>query len=206
LLGAKKCGVLTMSEERSDRGFRTAIDDAIAVVEAERRAQQEHELAEKHRLEKARQQATIVREIMIIPLLNDLHRDFAADKKKVLPEWQIQSDGDTDTVSGTAATPNLGPGVPTFTIKAEASVAEQGAALNLSVVCSCVDSKNASAGKPRELVAKTKSVPMQKFDDLGSQMWFHKQLEECARMCVLTKMRQSSKSDAESVPQAAVGV
>jgi hypothetical protein len=196
-----------MTEAKSDQGFRKAIDDAIAVVEAERKAQQEQEQAEKRRLDKARQQATIVREIMIVPLLNDLRDDFATDGKKVLPEWQVQSDGDTDAFSGTAITPHLGASGPTcFTIKAEASVAEQGAALNLSVVCSCGDPKNTSASKFRQIFEKTKSVPLLKFDELGTHMWFHKQLEECARMCVLTKMRQSSRNDADCAAPAAVEV
>jgi len=195
-----------MSEEKPTLEFRQAIDDAIAVVEAERKAQEERELAEKNRLEKARQKAMMVREIIIIPLLNDLRNDFAAARKKVLPEWQVQSDGDVDKFFATAATPNLGAGGSTyFTIKAAASVAEHGAALDLSVVCSRVDPKNTASQLP-PLYGKTKSTPMLKFDDLGSQMWFHKQLEECARMCVLTRMRQSRNGDADCVPQAPVDV
>jgi hypothetical protein len=205
--GAQHVEVLTMAEAKSDQGFKKAIDDAIAVVEAEWKAQQEQELAQKRRLDKARQQAMVVREIMIVPLLNDLRDGFAADGKKVLPEWQVYSDGDIDAVSGTAVAANLGDGGPTcFTIKAEASVAEQGTALNLSVVCSCGDPKDAPTSKVRQLFEKTKMAPMMKFDELGSQMWFHKQLEECARMCVLTKMRRSSKSDADCAAQAAVEV
>jgi len=146
-----------MSEEKPTLEFRQAIDDAIAVVEAERKAQEEREQAEKHRLERARR-------------------------------------------------PHAGAGGSTyFTIKAEASVAEHGAALDLSVVCSRVDPKNTASQLP-PLYGKTKSTPMLKFDDLGSQMWFHKQLEECARMCVLTRMRQSRNGDADCVPQAPVDV
>jgi len=199
--------ILALSQQNPGRGFRKSIGDAIAVVEAEWKAQRERELAERHRLEKARQKAMMVREIMILPLLNDLCEDFAADEGKLLPEWQVQSGGDIDTVYGIAVTPNLNDGGPSsFTIKAEASVAEQGATLNLTVGCSCVDAQNISTGKVRQIYEKTKAATMLRFDDLGGEMWFHKQLEECARMCVLTRMRHTPRCDADSVLQAAVSV
>ena len=80
------------------RGFNRSIDDAITVVEAEWKAQREHELAEKTRLESARQKALMVREIMILPLLNDLAADFARHKRNVLPTWEVQSGGDADAL------------------------------------------------------------------------------------------------------------
>jgi len=190
--------ILAQVKPKTDRGFRKSIDDAIAVVEAEWRAQRDRELAEKNRLETARQKALMVRELMILPLLNDLSTDFAANEKKVLPNWQVQSAGDLDTVYGIASTPTVDDGGPScFIIKAGASVAEQGAALNLSVECSCVDAQNLATGKIRQVTEKTKAMPMAKFDDLGSQLWFQDQLKECARMSVLTRMRHIPRADAQ---------
>lgn len=203
----KAVEALASLKPKPDRGFRQAIDDAIAVVEAEWKAQRERELAERNQLEKARQKAMIVRELMIVPLLNDLCEDFATDEAKVLPKWQVESDGTADTFSGMAVTPSVNDSGPTcFTIRAEASVVEQGATLNLSVACSCIDAKNMPTGKVRQIHEKTKTAAMVKFDELSTQIWFHRQLQECARMCVLTRMRQSARSDADSVPQDAVGV
>ena len=189
---------LAQVKPKPDQGFRKSIDDAIAVVEAERRAQRERELAEKNRLETARQKALMVREIMVLPLLNDLSADFATDEKKVLANWQVESSGDLDAVFGIASTPALNDGGPSrFVIKAGESVAEQGVALNLSVECTCVDAQHLASGKVRQISEKTKALPIAKFDDLGSQMWFQDQLKECVRMSVLTRMRQISKADAQ---------
>jgi hypothetical protein len=193
-----------MAQETAAKGFRQTIDDAIDVVEAERKAQQERELAANMLLEKARQKATMVREIIIVPLLKELHKEFATARKKVLPKWEIQSDGDGERYGATAATPNLGSGGPPFyTIKAETSLVEGGAELSMSVVCSRVDPRNTSGNRVPPLYDKTKSVPIMKLDELGSQMWFQAQLAECARMCVLTKMRQSPNDDEDCVPAAA---
>jgi hypothetical protein len=205
----KAIEMAAQAKPKPDRGFRKSIDDAIAVVEAEWKAQRERELAERTRLERARQKALMVREIMILPQLNELCGDFAADEEKILPNWQVQSGGDIDTAFGMAVTPAVNDGGPScFTIKGEASVAEQGATLNLTVACSCVDAQNLSTGKVRQIHEKTKAATiaklddlgnatMVKFDDLASEMWFHKQLEECARMCVLTRMRHTPRPRVE---------
>lgn len=209
-MSADKCGdwgfrkivrVSPKHEEKSAWGFREAINDAIAVVEAEQNAQREREAAEKARLEKARQKAMTVQKTAIIPLLNDLSDHFAADEKKILPEWQIQSDEHADklTFRGEATTPDLtANGAKYFTIKAEASVAEQGDAVNLSVVCSWAERTNTSADQLAPLYNKTKKFLMQpKFDESGSRTWFYRHLTECARMCVLTKMRQFPATEAD---------
>ncbi len=203
----KPSGILEQVKPRTDRGFKKSIDDAISVVEAEWKAQREHELAEKNRLESARQKAIMIREIMILPLLNDLATDFENAKKRVLPNWQVQSGGDTDAIYGIASTPPIDDGGPsTFIVKAGVIVAEQGATLNLSVECSCVDAQNLSTGKIRQICEKTKAVTIAKFEELSSQMWFHDQLKECVRMCVLTRMRHMPRSDAGPVLEAAPSV
>jgi hypothetical protein len=190
--------VLAQVKPRSDRGFNRTIDEAIAVVEAEWKAQREHELAEKNRLDAARQKALMVREIMILPLLNDIATDFATNARKVLPNWQVQSSGDADVVYGMATTPAVDDGGPTsFVIKAAATVMEQGGSLNLAVECSCVDAQHLSTGKIRQITEKAKSATMTKFDDLGAQMWFHDQLKECVRICVLTRLRHIRRGDIE---------
>ena len=208
--GGFKKGVaemLTQAKSKPDRGFRKSIDDAIGVVETEWKAQCEREQAERNRLEKARQKAMMVREIMILPQLNDLCADFATDEEKVLPNWCVQSGGNDDEVHGRAVTPAIGDGGPScFTIRAVASVAEQGATLNLTVECSCVDAQNFATGKIRQIYEKTKAATMLKFDDLTNEMWFHKQLEECARMCVLTRMRHSPRRDVGLAVEAAIRV
>ena len=87
-------------------------------------------------------------------------------------------------------------GPSSFLIKAAAAVIEQGAGLTLSVECSCVDAQNLATGKVRQLCEKTKAAAMMKFDDLGNQLWFHEQLKECVRLCVLTRLRHVHQSDA----------
>ena len=78
--------------------FRKAIDNEIAKIEAEQKEQQERKAAAKSQLQKAREKAVIVRDKIIIPLLNSLRNKFFADPetKKVLPNWQVQSDGNVD--------------------------------------------------------------------------------------------------------------
>ena len=98
------------------------------MVQTEWKVQRSGELAERKRLEKARQKAIMVREIMILPQLNDLCKDFANDEEKVLPNWQVQSGGDADEVYAIAMTPTVDDGGPScFVMKAQASVVEQGA-------------------------------------------------------------------------------
>jgi hypothetical protein len=194
-----------MNAEKSCKGFKQIIADAIEVVEAERKAQEEREQAENMRLEKARQKAMMVREIIVVPLLNELRDNMAAAGKEVLPQWQVQPAADGGNFFGTATTPNLGPGgPPCYTIKAEASVGEHGAALDLSVVCFHADPTSTSTSRVPPLYDKRKSMQMLKFDELGAQIWFQEQLEECARMCVLTRMRQLVNDNVQRVAEAAV--
>lgn len=187
--------------------FKKTIADAIELVEAEEKAQREREAAEKAKLEKARQKAMMVRDQVIRPLFNSLRDNFAAHERSILPEWRIESFDDADTFSVEAVTPNLGAALTTrFTIRAEASVTELGEFVTLSVVCSSVSSKDASADQTASLVEKTAKFPtIQKFDELSSRAWFHKQLTNCARMCILTKMRQYPTDSAATVAPALVG-
>lgn len=189
--------MLSQIKQKPDRGFRKSIDDAATLVETEWKAERAKELAEKNRLDSARQKAIMIREIMILPLLNDLVADFATDDRKVLPEWQIESGGDADVVYGSASTPALDDGGPScFVIKAGATVVEQGVSLSLNVECSCVDSHNLPSSKVRQIIEKSKVMPMAKFDDLGSQVWLHDHLKDCVRMCVVTRMRHLPRPDA----------
>jgi hypothetical protein len=187
-----------------DREFTKTIADAVAVVETEWKAQRERELAERTRLESAHQKAILVREIMILPMLNNLRAGFSTNKAKVLPDWQVQSGGDTDAVWGEAETPAIDDGGPScFVVRAGASVAEQGVALNLTVRCTCVDAQNLSTGKPRQLYEKTKAATTVTFDELNCEMWFHEHIRECVRMCVLTKMRHTPRHDTSGPPHTA---
>ena len=195
-----------MSDEKSERGFKSTIDEEIARFEAEQRQKEEDKEAAEQQLQEARAKARNVRDEIIIPLLNNLRDDFAAEAK-VLPAWEIRSDGDIDKFFGTAATPALdasGATVGYYTIKAKASVAERGVMLDLSVECSYIDPNNTSANKSTELHkenillilltfdtqwSKDKMYAMagQKhlaFDTQRSQEWFQKQLGDCARKCV----------------------
>jgi hypothetical protein len=196
--------MLAQVKPKPDRGFRKTIDDAAALVETEWKAQRDREIAERNLLESARQKVLMVREIMILPLLNDLVADFSNERRKILPNWDIESAGDVDALHAIASTPIISDGGPScFVIKAAVSVVEQGAALNLAVDCSCIDAQNLATGKIRQITEKTKAMPMAKFDDLGSQLWFHDQLKECARMCVLTRMRHVPRHEAEPVHETA---
>lgn len=190
------------AHHRHNWRFKKTIADAIELVETEMEAQREREAAEKARLDKARLKAMMVRDQAILPLLNGLRDNFAAHERKLLPEWRIRSDEDGDTFSGEAATFCVdGDGATRFTIRAEASVADLGEFVNLSVVCSSVDSKDTLASQATPLVEKTAKFPtIQKFDELSSRAWFHKQLAECVRICILTKMRQFPTCDADSAP------
>jgi hypothetical protein len=196
------------SEKKPGGRFKETIAASIALVEAEQQAQREREAAERARLEKARDKARIVLSKAIVPLLNDLRDDFAADGKEVLPQWEVQSGEETDIFSGTAVTPDLAANGSTyFSIRAEAAVVEQGGSLNLSVVCSYVDPKSTSTTQLAPLYSRNSKFAIQpKFDEPGSQVWFHRHLAECARMCVLTKMRQLSNSESESDLLAPAGV
>lgn len=190
----------------SDWGFLKTIDSAIAIVDGEEKAQREREAAEKARLDKARQKAMTIRDKVIIPLLNDLRDDFADDEKKVLPVWQVQSVESADVFSGVAVTPGLDAGA-CFTIQAEASVVDGGESINLSVVCPPPNSKSPSAIQLTPLYDKTeKFQTAHVFDGLGSRTWFYRQLSECARICVLTRMRQFPTSDANAVSGVLVDV
>jgi hypothetical protein len=193
------------SSRESDWGFTKTIDNAIAIVDGEEKAQREREAAEKARIEKARLKAMTVRDKVIIPLLNDLRDDFADDEKKVLPIWEVQAVNDVDTFSGVATTPSLG-AETCFTIRAEASVVKGGEFINLSVVSPTPDSKSPSAIQHVPLYDKTEKFQTEHvFDGLGSRTWFYKQLAESARICVLTKMRQFPTYNANNTSRVLVG-
>jgi hypothetical protein len=182
---------LTQREDRADWGFTEVIDKAVTVIEAEQEAQRKKEAAERARLEKARANAMMVRDKVIIPLLNDLREDFAADEDKVLPLWHVRSYQNGDAFAAAAATPDLdADGTKRFNIAAEASVAEDGASVDLSVVCSLGDPTDVSTSQLAPLVDKTTKFPAGRFDEWGSRKWLHCQLAESAKMCVLTRVRQ----------------
>jgi hypothetical protein len=183
---------LSKGDQVSDWGFTIAIDNAIAVIDDEEKAQREREAAAKAHLEKARHKAMLVRDSIIVPLLNDLRDDFAADEKKLLPEWKVQSTDDANTFLGTAATTALNVGrSASFLIKAEASVVEGGDFMDFSVMCSSPQSDTTSAAQLAPLFNITEKYPTaHKFDEAASRTWFYKQLTECARMCILAKMRE----------------
>jgi hypothetical protein len=184
---------LTNREDRADWGFTDAIDKAVDMVEAEEEVRRKKEAAEKTRLEKARENAAMVRDKVIVPLLNDLRDDFAADEEKVLPQWQVHCCDTADALSASAETPEVdAPGPRSFAITALASVVEEGASVNLSVVCSATISHDASAGELPPLVDRATKFPAGIFDEWATRKWLHEQLAESARIAVLTKMRQAS--------------
>jgi len=183
---------LTTKNVQADWGFRETIDKAVAMVEGEQESQRKAEAAKKARIEKAREKAKMLRDKIMLPLLNDLCDDFATDEERVLPEWRVQCREDADAFCGVAATPMLDAGGSTcFTISAESAVVEDGDSVNLSVVCSSVHPKDTSASQLAPLFDTATKLPVeQPFDEWSSRTWVYKQLAECARMCVLTRMRQ----------------
>ena len=163
-------------------------------------AERERQAAEKAKLEKARTKATLVYDKVIVPLLGRLRDDFAAHEKRVLPQWQVHCRQDADTFSSEAATADAD-GATRFAIKAEASVAELGEFVTLSIVCSSVDPKLPSASPATPLFERKAKFPAaQVFDELGNRTWLHKQVTECVRLCVLTRMRELSMVGAATAP------
>jgi hypothetical protein len=208
----------TMSDEKSGRGFRSAIDEEIAKFETQQRQKEEDREAAEKQLQEARAKARHVRDELITALLENLRDDFAAEGK-VLPVWEIRPEGGADEFSATAATPALGAdGAPVgyYTIKAKASVAERGVLLDSSVECSYFDPNSTAASKSIELHkesvlmilltfdtewSKNKMYSMagaiQKhppFDMQRGREWFQKQLRDCARKCVRAKLEQTIKN------------
>jgi hypothetical protein len=187
---------LTKREDKRDWGFGETIDKAAGVVEAEQEAKRKKEAAERARLEKARENAMAVRDKVIIPLLNDLRDDFAADEEKVLPQWHVRSFENGEVFSAAAATPDIDPaGKARFTITAQAAVAEGGVSVNLAVVCSTVNTDDPSAGQLAPPISKLTKFPAGRFDEWGSRKWLYDQLVESARMCVLTRLRHLPTSE-----------
>jgi hypothetical protein len=186
----------TQDSTESEWRFRRAIAGAVKVVRAEQEAQREREAAEKARLTKARNRALMVHEKVILPLLTRLRDDFADHAKKVLPAWDVRSTNDPDRYSAELATPCIETGAAKrFVIEADASVAELGEFVTLSVVCTMIDPKIASPGHAASLFEKKAKFPaVQIFDELGSRTWFHTQLVECVRLCVLTSLRDSYRT------------
>jgi hypothetical protein len=182
-------------ERVCDWRFKKTIAGAIRIVRAEQEAEREREMARKARLAKARNKAAAVHERVIMPLLHRLRDDFATNEKSMLSGWHIQAGGDADRFQGEVTAPFLEADDGTrFAIKAEASVMEPGDFVSVSVSCSAVDPKSASASQVAPLFEKKAKFPtVQLFDELGSRTWFHAQLAECVRMCVLTSLRQSTR-------------
>jgi hypothetical protein len=184
---------LTNREERADWGFADVVDRAVDVVEAEEESRRKKETAEKIRLEKARENALMVRDKVIVPLLDDLREDFAADEEQVLPQWDVHCSETANAFVASAATPETdAPGPKSFTIAAKAAVVDEGASINLSVVCRAMMSHDASASELPPLVDRATKLPANVFDEWASRKWLHEHLAESARLCVLTKMRQAS--------------
>ena len=192
-------------EKESDWRFGKIIANTICVVRAEQEAERERQEAERAKLEKARTKAILVYDKVIMPLLGRLRDDFAVHEKGVLPPWHVQSQQDADTFLGEAATADAD-GANRFAIKAEASVAELGEFVNLSVVCSSVDPRLPSASPTTPLFEKKAKFPaVQVFDELGNRAWFHKQVTECVKLCVLTRMRELSMVGAATTPSEGAG-
>ena len=128
----------------------------------------------------------------IVPLLNGLREDFAAEKRKILPTWLVHSDGKTDEFFGSATTPDgsaTGVLLPSFTIKAVVAVAEAGGSLAFSVACSCADPEESSTFRKHTSLHEAKmSVEMPTFNEMASREWFQDQLAKCAEKCVREKM------------------
>jgi hypothetical protein len=182
----------TKGDRQGNWRFKETIRSTIELVEAEEQAKREREAVEKAQFDKARQRATTVRDNVVLPLLNDLHDNFAVHKRKVLPQWEIHTREDAEGLSAVAVTPNIDADETThLTIEASASVADRGEFVSMSVVCSLVNSKSVSANRVVHLFEKTaKFLTAQKLDELSARSWYHKQLSQCVRLCVLTKMRQ----------------
>jgi hypothetical protein len=175
-----------------DWRFSKIIGDAVGVVEDEQKAQRAREAAEKERLDKARDKAMAVRDQVILPLLNDLRDHFAAARKNVLPEWRVDLREDANRFLAEAATPAPEAGDSMgYSILAEASLDAAGEFINFSVACSATNPKITSAAQVASLYNKAaKFRTVLKLDEDGSRMWFHRQLSECAKMCIYTQMRQ----------------
>ncbi|MGO8745113.1 MAG: hypothetical protein ACLQNE_03910 [Thermoguttaceae bacterium] len=207
----------TMRNEKSDRGFKSAIDEEIASFEAAQKQKAEDNEAAEKQLQEARAKATNVRDEIIIPLLNDLRDAFAAEGK-VLPAWEIRPDGKIDEFRGTAVTPSVDArDVPVgcYTIEAGASVAEHGVLLDLSVECSYNDPNNASANKSTELHKRNVVVMVLRFetqwskdkmyamagqkhaafDKQRTREWFQEQLRDSAKKCVRTELEQVATNE-----------
>jgi hypothetical protein len=183
--------LLTKEDKDVDWGFKKTIDKAIAVVEGEWEALRKAEAAKKARFEKAREKAKVVRDHVIIPLLKDLRDDFAADEERVLPLWNVQSQDRDDAFLATATVPDIEVSRATrLVIRAEASVADPGPSVDLSVECSSVTPNSESDSQLAPLLHSVRKLPAeQKVDERGSRTWLHKQLSECARICIVTRMR-----------------
>lgn len=208
----------TMSDEKPGRGFKSAIDEEIAKFETQRKQKEEDREAAEKQLQEARAKAIRVRDEIIVPLLEDLRADFAAEGT-VLPVWETRPEGGGDEFLGTAATPAFDAGrgpVGYYTIQAKASVAERGVLLDSSVECWHFDPNGAPGGKSTELHkdsllmilltfdtewSKNKMYSMagaiQKhppFDIQRGREWFQKQLRDCARKCVRIRLEQTIKN------------
>ncbi len=173
--------------------FQKGIAAEIARIEGKQKEQEESKRAEEEQRQKARERARMVRDKIIIPLLNELRDDLANHEKKVLPNWDVRSDATIDEFSGTAVTPEVsGTGVPlpSFTITAQAATEANGTDLNMSVECSYTVAEESSGVR--------KSVPLKLRKQLSIQLvgfhepcvrdYFCDQLAECTRLCLEARM------------------
>jgi hypothetical protein len=178
-------------KEQEGLRFKKTIADTIKAIRDEERARQEREAAERAKLEKAHNKAVTIRDDVIVPLLNRLRDDFTAHERRVLPQWQVRSDRETDRFFAEARTPFSDAGKATgFVIKAEASVADRGEFVDLSVECSAVSPPSTSTSQFTSLFEKKAKFPTVRAVDSGAQVWFHQQVAECARLCTLMRMRR----------------
>jgi hypothetical protein len=211
-----------MGDEKSDRGFKIAIDEEIARFETLQRQKEEDREAAEKQLQDARAKAMKVRDDIIIPLLNQLRDDFAAEAK-LLPAWEVRTEEHIDEFFGTAATPTVdasGAAVGYYVIKAKVSLAEHGVLLDSSVECSYFDPNSASADQGAEvhkentpailltfdtewsknqmysMAGKLSKHPP--FDVQRSREWFQKQLTECAKKCVRARLERAIRNNTDA--------
>ena len=207
-----------MADGKSDRGFKSAIDEEIERFETQQRQKEEDREAAEKQLQESRAKAKNVRDEIVIPLLNNLRDDFAAEAR-LLPTWEVRSEENIDEFMGTATTPTLdasGAPVGYYIIQAKASLAERGVLLDSSVEGSYVDPNSTPANKGSELhkenalailltfdtewsknqmysmAGKIQKHPP--FDMQRSREWFQKQLRDCAKKCVRAKLERTVRN------------
>jgi hypothetical protein len=170
--------------------FAKAIEEEIASIETERRRAREAQALERENRDAACRTALRVRAEVILPLLDGFRDAFA--KGKMLPRWEVASEGGIDKFSATCRSCSANPGDLSFRIKAEVAVQENGTKLGFSVVCECEDPLKTSESKTSELgKAGGYSVNMTGFNMTDAHRWYYNELEKCAVACVREKLKQA---------------